>query len=159
MTKDASGQYTPQNIHRLGKMAGPMGKEVDRLFAENVSQTFIPTGSNQGFKETKQSDIVEIFVKSYEHDHLVENIRRRQHKKFPKFDDDMSIKSPEKLKEALSRYSVKIDKMTEQQTVYDKENIEDDGIEEQAAHISDSEASEEDLRVNLSDISFSDFEN
>jgi hypothetical protein len=47
MMKKSHGRVTDEQVERLGKIAGPMGEELDRLFARTLGQTYISSKRKQ----------------------------------------------------------------------------------------------------------------
>ena len=157
MLKDSSGRYTKQHIDRAGKISGPLGKELDKLFAQNIAHTYVASTRGTETKEQSQAPLVEKFVKVYKGDKLVQNVRKRAYDLFPSFEYSMDIKFPEKLKEGLLRHSARIDKLSEEQTLYDPASL-DDFDDTPLAEIDQSSKTDYDDQCNLDDISLSELD-
>lgn len=156
MLKDSSGRYTKEHIDRAGKISGPLGKELDKLFAQNIADTYVASTGSAETKEQSQAPLVERFVRVYKGDKLVNNIRKRSYVHFPSFEYSMDIKFPEKLKETLLRHSSKIDRLFEEQTVYDPSNLDEDVHEE--VSLSEIEQRSSSDNDSIEEIAFSDFD-
>ena len=109
MLKDSSGRYTPQHVQRSGRLAGPMGREMDRLFAHDVAGTYVSSRTQAAAKESTQKEQVREFITLYKTDELVTFHKKRFHSKYPRFEYSLDIKNPTKLKEALLRHSKRRD--------------------------------------------------
>ena len=104
--KHSRGRYTKQQVHRAGCMAGPYTRQLDEVFHQRVAGTHVKKGSQN---EAKYAEDVFKFIDCYRKDNLFAHINGREHQSFPKFKWQCIIKNPAKLKEALSRYSKKME--------------------------------------------------
>ena len=74
MLTRAHGRITTEHVERVGKLAGPMGKELDKIFAENIGETYVQS-STHGEEEMRQS--VADFVKIYHKANLVTYVGKK----------------------------------------------------------------------------------
>jgi len=68
MLTKAHGRITSEHVARVGKMAGPCGKLLDRQFTENIGETYLASGKK---KQDEQDQRVIDFVRIYKPHKLV----------------------------------------------------------------------------------------
>jgi hypothetical protein len=110
MLKDAHGRYTNAHVKRVGRIAGPLGSELDRVFAENMGQTYLHTSAHD--KTEHRVKVVEEFVQVFEKDDLVSCQPGRQHKceSYTNFEwKHTTILAPERMKRLLVQHCRKMD--------------------------------------------------
>jgi len=152
MLKDSSGRYTAQHVTRAGQISGPMGKELDGLFADNFANTFIATTRSKTAKEETQSELVQEFIGNYKAANLVQFVRNRGNKSFTKFEYSLDIKKPEKFRSAIIRNSKRIDQIGENKTLYEPENVEEEILPGVADNDESSSDSEMEIESDVSDL-------
>ena len=87
-------------------MAGPYTRQLDEVFHQRVSGTHVKKGSKN---EANYADDVFKFIDCYVKENLFGHINGREHQSFPKFKWLCTLKNPAKLKDALIRYSKKLE--------------------------------------------------
>jgi len=109
MLTRAHGKVTPAHVDRVGKLAGPMGADLDKIFAENLGHTYVTRTKTA---KVQQQLLTRKFVSIYSRDNLICYQPRRQNPSFPKFQYSTDIKNPEKMKQAIVRHCKRVDYMT-----------------------------------------------
>ena len=103
----AHGQYTDKTVKRAGKIVGSLSRDLDRAFAENITEIH----TDDGYRKRKDyNHDVRFFITEYSKDKLFDYIPGRQHDSFPKFGYQTDIANPEQLKMRFLKYSKKLDR-------------------------------------------------
>ena len=105
--KRRRGRYTEKQIDMAGKMAGPLTRELDRIFAEQIAEHNV-LGS--GKQEADYCSDVKKVVSTYQGYRLFDNVPGRKHSAFPDFSYPSQLKDPMKLKKRLTLHLANMDK-------------------------------------------------
>ena len=112
MLTRAHGQMTEENVERVGKLSGPMGSLLDKVFAENLGETYVTRSKTPAGE--KQENVIKQMVACYKDDKLVRYEGQRHHPTYGKTLPPVKteVKKPEKFKHWLLNHVKKIDQMT-----------------------------------------------
>ena len=110
----SNGQYTDKHVDRIGLLAGCLRKNMEKIFHENIGQTYMRRTNQTMPKEAQLAAQVRKFIEEYEGDELLSIKPKRKLRGNERFFYSLNINNISKLKEKLIELSTKLD------TVYDK---------------------------------------
>ena len=99
MLRESSGQYTQQNLTRIGMMSGQLGMRIVETLG----------GAHRGSTHTKEaSQITEVaeFVRLYKNDELVTTVPGRKLKLQPSFELQTEVKDCEAFMERVRKLAL-----------------------------------------------------
>ena len=104
--KHSRGRYTDDQVQRAGKMAGPLTRELDKVFAHNIGECHTQTSSR---KDPDYTQDIQKFIATYRKKKLFDYIPGREHSAFPKFKFQPTIDNPKKLKAKIKEIMKNMD--------------------------------------------------
>ena len=105
MLRHARGRYTELQIERCSKMGGGFGKEIDRLFDQDICNMETTYQQSRSKSLSYQRDIVK-FVDEFRQDALFDYFPPRQHYGFLNYvDTSAKINRPVELAKRLNALS------------------------------------------------------
>ena len=105
--KSAGSKLTTETLNRHGKLAGGVGKTLDRVYHVLVDTE---NSRQSGKKDKKINEDMDLFVRHLKKEELTKQIPGRVHKSFTKINSNCEIRNVRKYREKIERLSKRLDK-------------------------------------------------